>query len=186
MARGDQLIRQVNDAVVKKRHIHIRYYSMSRKKDSQRVLAPYKLWFFDGTFYVLGYCRLRNDIRLFALDRIKSFDLMDTTFETPLDFDIDDLLRSSFGAFVGERVKLVVRFSNKVAGYIQEKIWHESQVIEQVGDGSILFKAEVAGGQEIKFWIMKWGADAQVLEPISLRKEIEAEAAAIVRKYREG
>lgn len=180
------LFRQINDAVVNKRHLRIRYYSMGRKKESRRVVAPYKLWFFDGSFYMLGYCRLRDDIRLFALDRIKSYDLLDTTFETPHDFDIEDLLRSSFGAYLGKPVRLVVRFSSKVAGYIQEKIWHQSQVIEQVGDGSILFKADVAAGQEIKFWIMKWGAEALVLEPDSLRREIEAEAAAIVRKYNQG
>jgi hypothetical protein len=35
-------------------------------------------------------------------------------------------------------------------------------------DGSIIFEAEVAGTAEIKFWVLKWGARARVLAPVSL------------------
>jgi len=73
-----------------------------------------------------------------------------------------------------------------VAGYIKEKIWHESQKIEDQGDGSIIFEAEVAGTKEIKFWIMNWGSKAEVLDPESLRDEIRIEAAAMLEKYGKG
>ena len=153
---------------------------MSRKKTSQRVVAPYKLWFFDGTFYMLGFCHLRKDIRLFAVDRIRKMVLTDTTFETPQDFDIENLLRDSFGAFLGEPVQVVIHFSSSAAGYVDEKIWHESQVVERQKDGSLIFKAEIAGTEEIKFWILRWGKDAVVLKPDSLREEIRKEAEGIL------
>jgi len=70
-----------------------------------------------------------------------------------------------------------------VAGYIVEKIWHDSQEIQQQKDGLIIFEAEVAGTEEIKFWIMNWGSKALVLEPVSLRDEITAEAEAVQEKY---
>ena len=64
-----------------------------------------------------------------------------------------------------------------------KKIWHESKQIHQPGDGSIIFEAEVAGTDEIRFWIMSWGPKAVVLEPESLRKEIRAEAEMIAKRY---
>ena len=78
---------------------------------------------------------------------------------------MSDLYWPSFGVFQGEPVNIKIWFSPDVAGYIKEKIWHESQKIEQQNDGSIIFEAEVAGTEEIKFWIMSWGASALVLEP---------------------
>ena len=42
--------------------------------------------------------------------------------------------------------------------------------------GSIVFEVEVAGTEEIKFWVMTWGAKAMVLEPEQLREEISAES----------
>ena len=71
-----------------------------------------------------------------------------------------------------------------MAGYIKEKIWHESQKVEQQSDGSIIFEAEVAGTKEIKFWIMSWGSKAEVLEPESLRDEIREEAEVILERYK--
>jgi len=65
-----------------------------------------------------------------------------------------------------------VWFSPDAAGYIKEKICHDSQEINQQDDGSIIFEAEVAGTDEIKFWIISWGSNAEVLEPESIRDEI--------------
>jgi hypothetical protein len=42
---------------------------------------------------------------------------------------------------------------------------------------------ELAGIDEIKFWIMNWGSKAMVLEPESLKKEIKTEAEAMLQRY---
>ena len=80
-------------------------------------------------------------------------------------------------------VRVRIWFSPEVAGYIREKIWHESQEIHQQDDGSIIFEAEIAGTQEVKFWVMSWGAHALVLEPESLREEIRTEVEAMLNRY---
>lgn len=84
----------------------------------------------------------------------------------------------------GEPVKVKVWFAPDVSGYIKEKIWHESQRIEEEDDGSVIFEAEVAGTDEIKFWIMSWGSHALVLEPESLREQIGAEAKETAERYK--
>ena len=178
-----EIIEQVNEAVLQRRWIRIDYFSMHRKEDSSREVAPYGIWFFDGSFYMIGYCRLRKDVRIFALDRIRRLETTFETFEIPDSFDMDAFMKSSFGVFHGEPVTVKVRFSPDIAGYIAEKVWHDSQIIEQEKDGSILFSAEVAGTNEIKFWILNWGSKAEVLEPASLREEIRNEACAMVQAY---
>jgi len=178
-----EIIEQINTAVLERRQIEMTYFTMSRKKKSQRVIDPYRLWFFDGTFYLLGHCHLRKDIRLFAVDRIQQLLTTDTLFEPPMDVDIDTLLGNSFGAFLGKPVPVVIRFSPESAGYILEKIWHERQTVEKQPDGSVIFKAEVAGTKEIKAWILGWGKEAKVVAPDSLRHEIQAEAAAVLQHY---
>jgi predicted DNA-binding transcriptional regulator YafY len=176
-------IERVNEAVLQKRCILIDYFSMHRKEKVFRTVDPYKIWYFDGSFYMIGYCRLREGIRIFALDRIRSLKTTGETFEIPDSFDMDTFMKSSFGVFHGEPVLVKVRFSPEIEGYITEKIWHDSQIIEHEKDGSVLFTAEVAGTDEIKRWILNWGSKAEVLEPESLRSEIRAEAAAMMQVY---
>jgi predicted DNA-binding transcriptional regulator YafY len=51
-------------------------------------------------------------------------------------------------------------------------------------DGSVIFEAEVAGTEEIKHWVLKWGAKAEVLAPESLRQEIRREAEEMMKTYK--
>ena len=179
-----EIINRVNEATQKKKSIDIVYYTMSRKKESKRKVDPYRIWFFNGTFYLIGKCHLRGEVRIFALDRIKILHLTKDSFVIPEDFNLDDFMRPSFGVFQGEPIKVKIWFHTDVAGYIKEKIWHESQEIHPQDDGSIIFEAEVAGTDEIKFWIMSWGSKAEVLEPESLRDEIREEAEVILERYK--
>ncbi len=179
-----EIINRVNDAAINKKSIEMVYYTMSRKKESKRKVDPYKIWFFNGTFYLIGHCHVRDEVRIFALDRIKMLHQTKDAFEIPEDFSLDEFVGPSFGVFQGEPIKIKIWFSPDVAGYIKEKIWHESQKVEQQSDGSIIFEAEVAGTEEIKFWIMSWGSKAEVLEPESLRDEIREEAEVILERYK--
>ena len=180
------IIDQVSQAAIQKKWVNMDYYALSRKKKTRRKVAPYKIWFFDGTFYVIGNCGLRKDIRIFAMDRIHNLGLTDEKFELPEDFNVDEFMKSSFGVFQGEPVRVKVWFAAEIAEYIKEKIWHETQQITAHNDGSIIFEAQVSGIDEIKFWILKWGAKARVLEPESLQDAIRTEAEAMVSNYLRG
>ena len=181
-----EIINRAESAAISKKSIEIVYYTMSRKKDTRRRVDPYKIWFFNGTFYLIGHCHFRGDVRIFALDRIKLLHQTKDSFEVPEDFSLEEFMGSSFGVFQGEPVRIKVLFSADIAGYIKEKIWHESQEIHPQDDGSIIFEAEVAGTDEIRFWVMSWGSKAVVLEPESLRNEIRAEAEMMAGKYENG
>ncbi len=49
----------------------------------------------------------------------------------------------------------------------------------------MIFEARVAVTEEIKIWILKWGADAEVLAPESLRNEIRSEIRKMAAIYSE-
>jgi predicted DNA-binding transcriptional regulator YafY len=176
-------IETLNETVIKKQVVEIVYYTMSRKKVTRRKVAPYKLWFYDGTFYLIGHCRSKKDIRIFAVDRIKMLSLTGEQFEVPADFDVDQFMKTSFGVFQGQPVHVKVHFTSDAAGYVKEKVWHVSQKLSEKKDGSVILEMDVAGTKEIKHWILRWGSQAQVLEPCSLREEIRSEATEILGVY---
>jgi predicted DNA-binding transcriptional regulator YafY len=177
------IVEAITRATVEHKYIEIDYYTMSRKKKSRRKVAPYRIWFFNGTFYLIADCGLRGDVRIFALDRIQALKTTEETYEMPEDFNLDDFMRASFGIFHGESVAVRIWFDSELAGYIREKTWHATQRIETLKDGSIIFEAEVAGTTEIKSWILSWGSRAVVLSPDSLRMDICAELQALLKNY---
>lgn len=176
-------INTVNDAAIRKRSIEINYYSMSNKKESSRKVDPYRIWFFNGTFYLIAYCHQRKETRIFALDRIRSVSMTDESFTVPDDFDLEDFMKPSFGIFKGKPEKVRIWFDPNAAGYISEKVWHETQHIIEEDDGSIIFEAEIAITEEIKTWVLSWGSKAAVLKPASLKKELKTEIEKMAGKY---
>ena len=179
------VLTRVHQAVQERRMVAMRYFTMSRRAMTNRRVNPYKVWFYEDTFYVIGHCHTRQDVRVFALDRIAGLDLLEETFEIPDTFDAQDFMGRSFGIFHGPPVEVAVHFTPDVAGYIRERVWHPSQHLETQSDGSLVFKAEVAGLEEIKYWILKWGKAATVLYPDSLRAAIAEEAMALLRQHQE-
>lgn len=178
-----EIINRVHEAAKKKKTLEIVYFAMGRKQETRRRVDPYAVWFFNGAFYLIGHCHLRDDTRIFALDRIKMLHQLKDCFEIPDGFSLREYLRPSFGVFQGEPVHVRIWFDAEVAGYIKEKVWHESQKITPMDDNSVILDVDVAGTDDIKFWIMNWGAKALVLEPDSLRDEILQEAREMSKNY---
>jgi predicted DNA-binding transcriptional regulator YafY len=79
--------------------------------------------------------------------------------------------------------KVRVRFSKERAPFIHEVCWHRSQHLTPQQDGSLLFEVEVNDPREVGWWVLQWGADAEVLEPESLRQELRETAERLVRLY---
>ena len=178
-----ETLNKVNLAIANRKFVDLSYFTMSRNKNTRRKVAPYNIWFFDTTFYLVGLCMKREEIRTFAFDRIQRLDLTDEIFERPDDFSVEEYMRPSFGVFQGEPTIVKIWFAPEAAGYVKEKIWHESQIITDQKDGSVIFQAEVAGTAQIKIWILGWGAKATVLEPKLLKEEIQSEINLLVKLY---
>jgi predicted DNA-binding transcriptional regulator YafY len=72
-----------------------------------------------------------------------------------------------------------------VAARVGEATWHPSQHVTAEADGSLLWRATVAGTIEIRLWILSWGDEVEVLEPATLRDDVQATLQRALDRYRE-
>jgi predicted DNA-binding transcriptional regulator YafY len=137
-ADGDlRCFRVVARAVHAGRQVELVYWAASRDEVSKRVVDPYHLLAAEGTWYLVGYCHLREAVRMFATSRIRSVRETGERVERPADFRIADYLEPSFRVVRGDgrprRVRL--RFAPSAARYTGEKVWHPSQRLRPRADG---------------------------------------------------
>ncbi|MBM4332981.1 MAG: WYL domain-containing protein, partial [Deltaproteobacteria bacterium] len=95
-AQFRNILTQVNQAAMERRQVEMVYHSLHRKEKTLRKVDPYKVWFYDGTIYLIGLCHLREEVRMFVLDRVKMLKITDERFMIPNDFSLDDFMRDSF------------------------------------------------------------------------------------------
>lgn len=151
---------------------------------AQRRIDPYHGVRFEGDWYVVGFCRLREEIRTFSLARIISAKKGSVRFSLPADFDFRQFTGSHFGVHWGkEAVEVRIRFTRRVAAYVRERQWRPSQRIEEQQDGALILSLTVNHLLELKRWILSWGADAQVLAPLSLVEELKNTAEQLRSMY---
>jgi predicted DNA-binding transcriptional regulator YafY len=185
-ARFRDTIQLLNDAVLKRRTVRMRYRTGRTGSVATRDLDPYRVWYRSGGLYVVGLDHRSGEIRTFAIDRIHAIDPTDARFEILPDFDFDAYIGASFGVIAEPAVPVRIRFDGPWAAYVEERTWHPSQRIEKGPGGSILLSMEVGGTAELRTWILSFGPGAEVLEPTALREEVIAELRGALERYAPG
>jgi predicted DNA-binding transcriptional regulator YafY len=181
-APSSEHLPMIHAALADRRTIRVRYYSASRDSEDVREVDPYHLTFFNGGLYVVGLCHLRRALRIFAVERMRTVALLRSRFDIPADFDAAKYLDGAWGIIRGDLVHVRVVFARSVAPYIRERLWHPSQRLRDLEDGRLELTLHVADTQEVRRWILGYGAQAEVLAPESLRETLRIEAAAVAAK----
>lgn len=159
------------------------YSSFSSNRTEARLLEPYHLLFQGGAWYVVAYCHARGEIRTFRVDRMSDLAATGETFARAPGFNLNAYLGASWGIMRGESHDVAVKFFPPISRYICEGHWHSSQRIDHQEDGSVVFHATIDGLEEIKRWILSFGAGAQVIAPNELLSAVLADHRAAMERY---
>ncbi len=164
-------------AIERKELVRFDYYAPGG--ESTRVLEPYLLTFQWTAWYVWGYCRSREDYRMFKLNRMLDLELTGDVFEAREDRHFEMKVDEVFDN----------RFSIKVIFPAAEK-W---RLIEEFGehsfrareDGTLEFEGKFADEEAAVSWILQFAGRAELVEPEYLRKRIGMVAERISKTYLE-
>ena len=163
----------VASAVLGRKRVRIDYFNRTRNETTQREVSPQRLVHYRANWYLDAWCHLRNDIRSFALDAIRSAEPVDTRAKDVPDARLDEVLASGYGIFSGDKVQwAVLRFTPERARYVSQEEWHPKQRAKWLADGGYQIEVPYASEKELAMDILKHGAEAEVVGPKSLREEI--------------
>jgi predicted DNA-binding transcriptional regulator YafY len=178
-----ETIQTLNDAVLERRRVSMRYRTGRTGAVNDRGLDPYRVWYRSGGLYVVGHDHRSGELRTFAVNRIEQIELTDQHFEVSPDFDFEAFTSTAFGVISEPATRVRIRFAKEWRTHVEEHTWHESQQLQPLPDGGTELVMEAGGTPEIRNWVLSFGAGAEVLEPPGLRDEVAAELAAAARQY---
>lgn len=168
-------IERIRAAIEKCTELEFTYYAPQGESD--RCIEPYYLLFCWASWYVWGFCRLREDFRLFKLNRMENVRLSGKQFakrQVPMP-ELDN--RRIFPG--GIKVKAL--FEPECKWRLVEEFGASS--FRETEEGKLLFQADYTHRENLLVWLMTFQDKVELLEPAELRAQIRESAERISRKY---
>jgi proteasome accessory factor B len=176
-SKKQDVIAALIDATLHQRQVKIAYFSFNSKKTKSYTLDPYRVVYYHGGLYLYARAHEYAEVRTFAVERIERIEVLELAFQVPANFNVSEYARGAFGIAGGKAEDVEIAVDASMASYIRERVWHESQSLEERPDGSVILKLQVAPAWELKAWIKGLLPHARILKPASLRREIAADVA---------
>lgn len=165
----------IGQAIDSCREISFQYYS--RKGETSRQVEPYLLVFQWSSWYLWGYCKNRQDYRLFKLNRMLGLEMTGCHFvsRNPPPYEIQP--EKAFSP----QMDVKVLFHPSAKWRLIEEYGAES--FEKQEDGRLLFSFKFADKEHLFGWLLTFGERAELLEPEFLRAELRNLAWGIAEIY---
>jgi len=161
---------QVYDALLRNRRLVVTYHPRWHEGEKVYEINPLGLVLKDGIIYLVCSMWDYPDIRLLTLHRMQDAQVLDNPASIPDGFNLDDYIASGELHFtIGGTIKLKALFSADAAFHLGERPLSEAQTITEQQDGQMLVTASVQDTSELRWWLLGFGDQVEVLEPISLR-----------------
>ncbi|MEX2367791.1 MAG: WYL domain-containing protein [Pseudohongiellaceae bacterium] len=174
----------ITDALVKRRQLRIQYSSRGKDELSERWVSPQRLIYYRDNWYLDAWCHSRKALRTFSVDRMNVAEQGEAARDIA-DEALDRHFTSSYGIFAGPaRHEARIRFTNKAARWVADEQWHPQQSSQVLPDGGIELLVPYGDATELMMDILKYGPDAEVIAPASLRKLVEDRLSQTLRAYR--
>lgn len=160
------------DAIASRRVVRIEYGSLTEWETITTKLRPYQLMFSRRSWFVIGRSSMHRAVRTFNVGRIAALKPLREKYVVPKTFSLEKYLGNAWNMIPAYEADcdVVIRFQPLVAQNVAEVVWHKTQKLKRLEDGSLEFSARVSGLNEIAWWILGYGDQAEVLKPAKLRK----------------
>ena len=166
---------KIRDALREHHVIRIAYRRSGATAATERDVRPHALVAANGAWYLVAHCEKANAIRIFRLDRMTMVESRHTSFEPSPDFSLDRVVKDGRVFTAPEATTMRVRYSPRIARWIAER---EGRAPD--ADGSITVEHPLADHAWAVRHVLQYGADAEVLEPASVREALAARLRAML------
>ena len=176
-----ELFETVSRAVLDSHELDFEYKKLGSARYEARRVQPYHLGCIENQWYLFAFDLARQQLRTFALPRMRTARNTRARFRRPADFSITRHLGDSFGVFTGQgRHQVRIEFDEFAARLVGERQWHASQRLRALGAGRLELTLELGTLEEIERWVLSWGGHARVLAPPELQQRLRRAAQAIL------
>lgn len=169
----------VRRALSEGRRLHLTYFVPARDETTERDVDPMRLLMVDGRWYLEGWCRRAEEVRLFRLDRVEAMQVLDVPAEVPAAATQRDLRE---GLFQPSPEDMVVTLELDAAAHWVVD-YYPVESVDRMPDGLLLVRLRAADSRWLRTLVLRLGGAARVLDPPELAEQVRRSAAEALEAY---
>ena len=164
----------IKKAILNKSRIEFVYYNSNGEK-SKRIAEPLQIWFKDKSWYLMSYCKLKEDYRIFKISRMKEIKMLREHFERELPKEQKDKTRDF------KIISLKLEISKYMAYRVYDEFENEEIIKNKNGD--FVVKVEYPENEWVWSYVLSFGEYAKVLSPKKAKEIIKEKLQKSLENY---
>ena len=182
---GHMHLTEVMEAMTENLEVVMEYHKYTSEESETLTIWPYAVKEFAKRWYIIAYCKEREGLRVYGLDRVKSIEVTGKKFKMKSGFDVDELFATSFGIYLpgGKGQIITFKCSESEAKFLRDLPLHSSQEeVRKEGD-SVIFSIFVCPDKNLIMEICKHGSRIEILSPAEVRDAVREELKKALAQY---
>jgi predicted DNA-binding transcriptional regulator YafY len=176
---------QLAGALLDRQQVRILYHGRARDETTEREISPQRIIYYRSNWYLDAWCHTNKGLRSFSLDRLH---VVIVYPEKPAQEISEEILQEhyadAYGIFAGKADKTaILRFSTGAAKWVADEQWHPAQAGTVLKSGEYELHIPYHNPTELIMDILKYGPDVEVMQPVSLRKQVAERLKQATGKY---
>jgi predicted DNA-binding transcriptional regulator YafY len=179
-ASGVVPLSRIQAATADRQLLWLRYNGATRGQATERDVEPLGLVYYLQQWHLIAWCRLRDEVRDFRLDRIARCELLPEHLPKRADFHLQTYL--SRQCFEANASAVVIKVHPSLVESVQRN-WGSTAINLGADEEWVCFQLQTSSLEYMARWLIGLGNQVVVLEPAALVKQVIETAEATWRHH---
>lgn len=171
----------MQEAVVRRKCLSLRYNAKGLGEITERVVEPLGMVFYARQWHLIAWCRLRNEMRDFRLDRVEQWQVLAETFGGHEDFSLAEFVRRETKGEAMSPAAFLVDWD--VVDRFRSDAQSSPLREERLADGRVRLEVLTFSPEYLTGWVLSYGTHVEVESPPELRDRVREAALAVAARY---
>ena len=163
------------------------YTNRAEKRAKQRIINPLGLVLRGQIHYLI--CSMDEDKdnpRFLPLHRFTKAEWNGNTAYEPKGFSVDKYIKDNNLGYLysNKPVHLEAKFDKSAGFHLTESYLSKDQEITPLDDGRLLVKAKVSDTAQLRWWLLGFAGQVEVIKPKFLREEMVRNIKSMNKRYK--
>ncbi|MEX1269624.1 MAG: YafY family protein [Balneolaceae bacterium] len=180
----DRIFTGLQNVIFRKEIIEIDYYSPYKRQKTTRKVEPLGLLLMGDHWYLAGWCRLRNDYRMFRLDRFKTYRSTGNFLPDPPEHTLQEFYERNLHE-EEDLQEVVVWFEQKMVRYVGDQKYRYGWAWEKDVEDGVEMTFLTSYAEYFSRWLLIWGSSVRVVKSDTVKERVKELAEELYRYYSE-